>query len=96
MEKVWEYIKSLADYLQQPTVRELMKIERRYHDKEEQLSQLEAAYMDLDLSEEARKAIDDLLLIRLDIDSNCNCVAYIAGLIDCFTFLSERGLLSDV
>lgn len=96
MEKVWEYIKSLADYLQQPTVRNLMGIERRYNDKEEQLSQLEKAYLDLELSEEARKAIDDLLLMRLDIDSTCNCIAYIAGLIDCFTFLSDRGLLSDV
>lgn len=73
-----------------------MRIEKRYDDKEEQLSQLEAAYMDLELSEEARKVIDDLLLIRLDIDSNCNCMAYIAGLIDCYTFLAELGLLSDV
>lgn len=96
MEKVWENIKSLADYLQQPTIKELMKIEKRYDDKEEQLSQLEAAYMDLALPEEARKTIDDLLLLRLDIDSNCNCMAYIAGLIDCYTFLSERGLPSDV
>lgn len=96
MNELWENIKSLADNLQQPTIRELLKIEKRYDDKEDLLDQLEKAYLNLNLSEEARKTIDDLMLIRLDIDSNCNCLAYIAGLIDCFTFLKVRELISDV
>lgn len=93
MTKTWTNLKTLADNLMQPTVRKLMSIEKVFNNKEDQIEKAEHDYMQLDLSEEDRKIIEDMLALRMETECEYSDLAYIAGLIDCYAFLAERGLI---
>lgn len=93
MTKIWNNLKVFADNLMQPTMKKLQSIEKTFNDKEALINKAEYDYMQLELSEEDRKIIEDMLSLRMEVDCDYSDLAYIAGLIDCYTFLTDQGFL---
>lgn len=89
----WEILKKLADKMSGNTIAEFYKTDRNYNNSWEQLEDAEKRFNELNLSENELRIIDELLAVREEIDTNNNVLAYMAGFMDCLTFLSESNQL---
>ena len=85
----WKILKRLADRMSGDTIAEFYKMDRSCSNHWDKLQEAERKFSELELTQEERRAVDELLAVREEIDTNNTVLAYMAGIMDCLSFLTE-------